>query len=110
MLGFFLKLLYPVLAEEALAGGVGLEDDLDRMDFADCHQSYFAVGAVGSATGFVDLLLQMFEVPGDGHALCILSFSFPFDCMEIETNYVDHFFTDRLEHLYDLCLVWAPEV
>jgi hypothetical protein len=59
MLGFFLKLLYPVLAEEAVAGGVGFENYLDRVDLGDCHQSYFAVGAVGSATGFVNLLLEL---------------------------------------------------
>ena len=51
VLGFLLKLLHAVFAEETLAGGVGVEDDLDGVDFADGHEGDFGVGAVGSAAG-----------------------------------------------------------
>ena len=71
---FLLKLLHAVLAEEALAGGVGFEDHFDGMDFADGHEGDFALGAVGSTAGFGNLFVQMGEVFGDGHAVCILSF------------------------------------
>ena len=73
MLGFVLELLHAVLAEEALACVVGLEDDLDRMNFADGPQRDIVHGAVRPAAGFSDLLVQVCEVFGDGHALCILS-------------------------------------
>ena len=70
----FLELLHSVFAEEALSGGVGLEDHLYGVDFADGHQRYVVLGAVGSAAGFGDLFVQVGEVFRDGHALCILSF------------------------------------
>jgi len=59
MLRFVLELLDAVLAEEALTGGVGFEDDPDRVDLADGHERNLMLGAFGSATGFGDLLVQV---------------------------------------------------
>jgi len=75
MLGFLLKLLDAVFAEETLAGGVGFEDDVEGMDFADGHEGDVGFGAVGAMTGGGDLFSKAGYIFSDGHAVWILSSS-----------------------------------
>ena len=60
--GFFGELLDTVFAEEALAGGVGFEDGFGGVHLADCHDCYFAGGAIGAAAGGGDLVVEVGEV------------------------------------------------
>ena len=64
---FFLELLDAILTEETLAGGIGLENHFDRMNFGDGHQGYFALAAIGAAAGMCDLFVKVSEIFCDGH-------------------------------------------
>ncbi len=59
---FGLPLLHAVFAEEALAGGVGLEEEVDGVHLADGHKGYVGDGAVGAVAGVGDFVADAFQV------------------------------------------------
>jgi hypothetical protein len=66
------ELLDSVFAEEALAGGVGFEDNVGWVGLADGHEGDGGGVAVGAGAGVGDLIAEAFEVSGDagrGHGL-----------------------------------------
>jgi hypothetical protein len=72
-LGLLLELLNAVFAEEAVAGGVGLEQGGDGVELADGHQGDVGWGPVGAAAGLGDLVVEEGEICFNGHSCCILS-------------------------------------
>ena len=60
------ELLDAVFAEEALAGGVGFEDGLGGMHFADGHERYVGWRTVGAGAGVGDAVVELLEVSCDG--------------------------------------------
>ncbi len=64
---FLLPFLDAVFTEEALAGGVGLDEEIDGVDLRDGHEGDVGYGPVGAGAGLGDPGSDMGEVFGDGH-------------------------------------------
>jgi hypothetical protein len=65
--GFLLPLLDTVFAEEALAGGVGFEEEVDGVELGNGHEGDLGGVAVGAGAGGGDFFVDVGEVGGDGH-------------------------------------------
>jgi hypothetical protein len=54
-----LPFLDAVFAEETLAGGVGFEDGLGGVHFADGHESYGGWRTMGASAGIGDTVVEL---------------------------------------------------
>ena len=61
-----MPLLDAVFAEEALAGGVGFQQELYRVELAYCHQGYVVDRTLRAMAGCGDLGSDLEEVFGYG--------------------------------------------